>query len=213
MQHEKEVVVELEDDAFADATDGADETAVYRRNWRIDGPEYERAEKVNPLQRLSDNARRQRLDVDNDVRQLRQSIFPEPLHDLLAGPLMVVVEMQNDRVEWQALVAADRTAPPDVLETIEQSIQPRPDRLHVARQRVRTFVSGAERAGPASLRKIFAERLSWPTPRAGGDCFGELQLIFARHLVHDAPPHADSTLHARGSRLLNVCCAKRRARH
>src|SRR2546421_3253595 len=102
---------------------------------------------------------------------------------------MIVVEMQDDCVERQTFVAADGTAPPHVLEAIEQPIETGSDGvrfLWIARQRVRALVCRAERAGPASLREVLAERLAGTPSRARGDRIGELELIFTRHLVHGA---------------------------
>src|SRR5438874_13656761 len=117
----------------------------------------------------------------------RRSIFPQPFYDLLARPVMIVVEMQNDRVERQPLVAADGTSPAHVLEAVEQSIETRPHRRHFAGQRVCALVCRAERARSTVVGKIRAERLR-PALRARSDRFGELELIFAGHLVHDSLP-------------------------
>src|SRR5438552_4124623 len=95
--------------------------------------------------------------------------------------------MQNDRVERQTLVATDRTPPAHVLEAVEQSIETRPNRPHFAGQRVCALVCRAERARSAVVGKIRAERLR-PALRARSDRFGELELIFAGHLVHDSLP-------------------------
>src|SRR5262249_37191364 len=49
----------------------------------------------------------------------------EPVDDLLARPVMIVVQMQDDRVQREPFVAPDRTAAPHVLEAVEQAIQTR----------------------------------------------------------------------------------------
>jgi hypothetical protein len=198
VQDEKQIVVSRrgvkgENDAFADAADGPHRATVDRVDGRIDGAEQEGAEKIQTLEALAGDVPRQRLDVDNDVRQLRQSIFFEPVDDLLARPVMIVVEVQDDRVERQALVASHRTAAPHVFEAVEQAIHSRTDRvrfLRIARQRIRAFVRRAERARATLVRKVFAKGLAGPASGAGGDGLGELELIFARHLMHPEPPRS-----------------------
>src|SRR5439155_1998855 len=114
-------------------------------------------------------------------------IFLEPFHDLLARPMMIVVEVQDDGVERQPLVASLGTSATDVLQTVEQTLHPRSDGVslvRIARQRVRAFVCRAEGAGAAGIGEILAERLPWTPPRAFGDRRGELELIFPRHLMH-----------------------------
>src|SRR3954471_5553892 len=86
-------------------------------------------------------------------------LFPEPADDLLARPVMIVVQVQDDRVERQPLVAALRAAAADVLEAVEEAIEPRPDRSGVLRQRIGALVGGAERARSALVREVLAERL------------------------------------------------------
>jgi hypothetical protein len=56
--------------------------------------------------------------------------------------------------------------------------------LGIARQRVGTFVGRAERARTALLGEVFAECLTGAALGAGGNRLGELELIFARHLMH-----------------------------
>jgi hypothetical protein len=67
-----------------------------RVDGRIDRSKKEGTEEVQTFEPLADDMPRQRLDVDNDVRKLRQSIFFEPVDDLLASPVMIVVEVQDD---------------------------------------------------------------------------------------------------------------------
>ena len=124
---QEQVVGEHQHDALADAAHVADGLAVERVDRRIDGPENEGAEEVDSLEAPAGDVAGQRLDVDNDVWQFRQSL-PQPLDNLLARPLMVVVQVQDDRVERQPLVAADGTPPPHVLEAVEQAIEPRTNR-------------------------------------------------------------------------------------
>src|SRR3954449_5749433 len=89
-------------------------------------------------------------------------LFSQPADDLLARPVMIVVEMQDDRVQRQPLVAAFGAASADVLQTIEEAIEARPDRTSFLRQRIRALVSGPERAGATCVGEIFAECLVRP---------------------------------------------------
>ena len=139
---------------------------------------------MQTFERLADEARPQRLDVNDDIRQLGQLVFFQPLDNLFARPVMIVVQVQDDGIERQPLVAAFGAAASHVLEAVEEPIEPRADRrILVARQDVGAFVRGAERARSAVLGKILAERLRTPS-RSRGDRVGELELIFARDLVH-----------------------------
>jgi hypothetical protein len=152
MQDKKKIRVEREDDTLADAADAVDRPAVNGGDRRVDRPEDEWADQVEAFETLADDAGLQCVDVDNDVGKLRQPaiLIPlEPLDDLLTRPMMIVVQMQDDRVERQPLVAPFRAAPSHVLEAIEQAIEPRMDvRGLVARQHVRAFVRRAEGARP-----------------------------------------------------------------
>ncbi len=98
---------------------------------------------------------------------------------------MIVVEVQDDGIERQALVAAHRAAAPHVLETIEQAIEARTNRVRVMRERIRAFVRGAKRARATGVREVLPKCLGGPPPRAFGNRFGEFDLIGARHLMHD----------------------------
>jgi hypothetical protein len=73
VHHEKKIAVEDEDDALADAPDPADGPALNRRDRGIDRAEDERAEKVDAVETPSGDVAGQRFEVDNDVRELRQS--------------------------------------------------------------------------------------------------------------------------------------------
>ena len=64
---EKQIVVEGEDDALADAAHAADDRAVDRVDRRIDRAEDERAVEREPLEAAADDVARQRLEVDDDV--------------------------------------------------------------------------------------------------------------------------------------------------
>ena len=101
---------------------------------------------------------------------------------------MIVVQVQDDRIEREALVAPLGAAPADVLEAIEQAVEPRANRAHFVRQRVGAFVGGAERALSAAAGEIFAERLRRAPSRALGNRVGKLDLICARDLMHPRLP-------------------------
>ena len=156
---QEEVVVEHEHDALADAAHAADDLAVSGVERRIDGAQDERAEEPDPLEAPADDVRGQRFDVDDDVGQFRQSL-PQPLDNLLARPVMVVVQVQDDRVERQPLVAADGTPPPTFSrQSNRRSSRGRIEPLHVAactrlrrRRRARTIrpCSRSTRQTPAT---------------------------------------------------------------
>ena len=186
MKDEKAIAVEREHEPFANPLHAAHGLAVQGSNRRFDRAEDERAEQVDALEPVADDMARQRLQVNDDVGEFRQ-LFLQPLDDLLARPLMIVVQMEDDRVERQAFVAAHGTTAADVLEAVEEPVETRPDGvrfLRVARQRVGAFVGGAERAGTALGRKIFAEGLRRTPPRAFSNRVGELELIGAENLMH-----------------------------
>jgi hypothetical protein len=188
MNDEIQIVIERNNDSLADAADVADRLSVDGVDRRHDRSQDEGAEQVKTFEAPADEARFQRLDVDDDVRQFRQLIALEPFDDLLARPVMIVVQMQDDRVERQPFIAPFGAAAPYVLEAIEEAIEPGPDvRILIARQHVGAFVCRAERARPPIVRKILTEGLRAPS-RAGGDRVGELDLIFARDLMHDGLP-------------------------
>ena len=99
----------------------------------IDGAEDEGTEEVDRLEALTGDVPHQRLDVNDDIRQLGQLIFLEPFHDLLARPMMIVVEVQDDGVERQPLVASLGTSATDVLQTVEQTLHPRTNGVRFVR--------------------------------------------------------------------------------
>src|SRR2546421_359794 len=111
-------------------------------------------------------------------------LFSQPADDLLPRPVMIVVQVQDDRVQRQPFVAPFRAAAADVLEAVEEAIEPRADGAGVLRQRVGAFVSGAERARSALVGEVLAEGLSRTPPGALGDRVGKLDLIRAQNLVH-----------------------------
>src|SRR5438874_136681 len=129
---------------------------------------------------MADNKTLEGIEVGDDVWKLGHSSLLQPRDDLLARPMVIVVQVQDDRVQRKPLLAADRALPADVLEAIEQATHSRADRMRffrIARQRVRAFVRRAERAGSTRLREVFAEGLSRTPLRACGDGIGELDLI------------------------------------
>src|SRR5215471_1380031 len=100
---------------------------------------------------------------------------------------MIVVQVEDDRVERQPFVAANRASAAYVLQAVEQPIEPRADGmrfLRIARQRVRAFVRGAQGARAALGREVLAERLRRTSLGALGDGLGQLDLVRAGHLVH-----------------------------
>jgi len=102
---------------------------------------------------------------------------------------MIVVQMQNDRVERQPLVATHRTAAAHVLEAVEEAIEARADRMRLVRiagKRVGAFVGSSEGAGAALIGEVFTESLRRPPSGAFSDCVGELDLIGTRNLMHIA---------------------------
>ena len=66
--HEIQFVVEVDDDALAQAVHGARCPLDDREEWRIDGTQDERARHSRGLQDLADDPRSQRVDVGEDVR-------------------------------------------------------------------------------------------------------------------------------------------------
>src|SRR6267154_2736750 len=106
-------------------------------------------------------------------------LFPEPADDLLARPMVIVVQVQDDRVERQPLVAPFGAAAAHVLEAVEQTIEPRPDRAGLLRQRVGPFIRRAERARSALGGEVFAEGLARAPLGALSDRVGKLDLIRA----------------------------------
>jgi len=131
---------------------------------------------------------RQRLDVHDDVRQLGQSIVFEPLDNLLARPLMIVVQMEDNCIERQPFLAPDRTSAPHVFKAIEQTMQAGSNRMRfmwIARQRVSALVRGAKRTGPARVGEVLTEGLTRSALRTFRNRLGELDLIGAWDLMHD----------------------------
>src|SRR6516225_6203795 len=98
--------------------------------------------------------------------------------------MMIVVQVQDDRIERQPLLAAHRTSASHVLQAVEETMQPRSNGMRILGQRIGAFVGRPERARSAVSVEIFAERLARSAPRAGNDRLSELQLIFAWHLMH-----------------------------
>src|SRR6185436_10233737 len=172
---EEDPAVELEHDPLADAAHAANGLAVQAGDRGIDGAEDEGADEKDALEPVADDVAAQRLEIDNDVGKFRQSL-PQPLDDLLTGPVMIVVEVQDDCVERQPFVAADRASATDVLEAVEQAIESRPHRDGIVGQRIRAFVRGAERARSALAGEVFTEGLRRSATRTLGNRVGELDL-------------------------------------
>ena len=70
VQDEPEIVVEADGDAFADAAQGAHFFAVDRGERRFDGAQQKWAGEAHALERLAQDARFERFDVDGDVGEL-----------------------------------------------------------------------------------------------------------------------------------------------
>ena len=64
-----------QDDSFSDAPHAADAAARDCLERWINGPQHERTEEGNFLECLTDDVAIQRLEIDDDVGQLRQIIF------------------------------------------------------------------------------------------------------------------------------------------
>jgi hypothetical protein len=72
---DKEICVEGEDDALADAPHAADNPALNGLDRRIDRAEDEWTVEHETLEAASDDVTRQRLEVDNDVGKLGDITF------------------------------------------------------------------------------------------------------------------------------------------
>jgi len=70
VQDEKEIALQPDDDALAEATEPRDAPARGRRERRIDGAEQEGIREAHALQTRAGDARFERFDVDDDVGQL-----------------------------------------------------------------------------------------------------------------------------------------------
>jgi hypothetical protein len=67
MEDEEEAVVELEDDAFADASEGGDGVAFKVFDTWLDGAEEEGASDADVVERLTDDARGEGGEVGGDI--------------------------------------------------------------------------------------------------------------------------------------------------
>src|SRR5207247_2529076 len=67
MDHEKQLIVELESDAFADAPKSANDRTADGIERRIDRAEDERAEQTNLIEAPAENPRAERFDINDDV--------------------------------------------------------------------------------------------------------------------------------------------------
>jgi hypothetical protein len=72
-----------------------------------------------------------------------------PLGNLLARPVMIVVQVDHQRSDRQIFMAAGGTVPRRVLEKVEEPPDSRMESTHVARQQEDTFVCRPEGIGPA----------------------------------------------------------------
>ena len=76
VQHEKEVVVQLEDDPLAEARDRPNRLSLDGGDRRVEGPEEEGARDPRGEERLSDDAGLERDEVRGNVGQLRHADEP-----------------------------------------------------------------------------------------------------------------------------------------
>ncbi len=70
MYHQEQIVIEPEHDPLPDAPHAANGAADEGVDGRIEGTQHERAQETQALQPPAEDMPRQRLDVDNNVRQL-----------------------------------------------------------------------------------------------------------------------------------------------
>ena len=71
VDHRRKPALELDDDSLAKAAQSDHASAGERLRRRGDGADDERVADAQPLERLSENAGRERFEVDRDVRKLR----------------------------------------------------------------------------------------------------------------------------------------------
>ena len=71
MKHEKQLTLQFHDDPFAQAVQGRDDSALDRRQRWFDGPEQEGTGEAHTRYAMSDDARVQSVDVQQDIRKLR----------------------------------------------------------------------------------------------------------------------------------------------
>jgi hypothetical protein len=71
MDDDEQLVVQLENDAFAESLHGDDALADQVGEWRLDRAEEERRLETHLVERLSDDAASKRLDINGDVGELR----------------------------------------------------------------------------------------------------------------------------------------------
>src|SRR5262249_17329367 len=152
---EKVIAVEREHNALAHPAHVSHNSTLYGFNRRIDRAEDERAEQPQAFETTVENAWLQGFDVDNNVGKFGQTaatlgleilIALQPFDDLLACPVMIVVQMKDDRVQWQALLAALGAPAAHVFQAVEEAIQPRANRPYFVRQGVCALICSAERA-------------------------------------------------------------------
>src|SRR5262249_36947095 len=119
VQDQEQIAIEFEDDPLPDPPDAADQLATNRLEWRIDRSQDEGTEEIDARETMPDDMAGQRLEIDDNVGKFRQLLL-QPLDDLLTRPVMMVVQVKDDRIERQTLVAALGTAAADVFEAVEQ---------------------------------------------------------------------------------------------
>jgi hypothetical protein len=208
MQDQKEPVVKGKDDSLPDTLHAANDPSVdHVQRWN-DGTQHEGIEQLDPFKAVADQVPPERLDVNDYIWKFRQrgiipapdgcclsnvppepsvariSVPSQPFHDLFARPVMIVVQVQDNGIEREPFMAPHRTSAAYVLETIEDPMEPRVDGVGVLREDVSAFVSRTERARAAMIVEILAEGLKRPASGAFRNRSRQLELIFARDLMH-----------------------------
>jgi hypothetical protein len=98
---------------------------------------------------------------------------------------MVIVQVNDDGADRQALLRAGRTAAHLVVEAVEQQVEAlRADAVRVARDPVDAFVGGAERARAAAPAVVLAERLIRPPLDSLEHGVGQLALLQVQRFDH-----------------------------
>ena len=70
MKDEEQIAGKAEDDPLAQSANFQDRLALRRGDWRIDRAQQKRAGQTDFLERLSEHARAERVDVDENVGKL-----------------------------------------------------------------------------------------------------------------------------------------------
>ena len=79
MKDEEQLIFSFQHDAFAESMEGGDKPAFDRGERRIDGPQEERADKSCARHAAADDPRLQRVQVQENVGQLRHAYRSPPV--------------------------------------------------------------------------------------------------------------------------------------